>query len=873
MKKKLIGLTLSAALAIGSFTPVLADQTASIAGDTVYVQSGEEFYMPFSAANAEKINGFLLELVYNPSYITPVNNSLIYSDTTASMQSMLVSAGKIKVMGSNLHTTTGEIKNLFSYKFKAVEGTEDEITTAISINLETVMGDDIAKVSVVNGMVNINIEAPPVEAEKDKEEEEEEKKEVEKTAQNVAIGTILDRQYGDAPFMLEPIFDTVSGITRADFLSSDESVASVNSSGLVTINGAGICEILMSVDGDDNYTPATAAQNLVVNKKVLTVYPNDLEITYGEALPKNLIAFEGFINEEDHDELAKQVVINGLPQNTVTPGTYTLTLSGINSKNYKITYLEGSLKINKKTISIDALNVFDKQADGSTAAVINPSSIVLSGVNAGDIVLVNTAAATAQFSQAGIGSDLPVKVTDLSLMGTDAEKYKLASTEFDTTANIKEVVTAEEMAARLTALKAIEKDRRTLILPNLGEAFNVAVASSSNPNLIDQDGNIGYAETDTDVTLTLAVTNGEDTAVTAPIDVTVPASTKVVVAAGTMTGTLEGTGTYYKGQRVTLTVKGGYKVTSWHVDDETIPSSDLSYSFTADQDVLVWADTYRHSGGSLLPNVAGTVTADNTKNKVVAGTTITLKTNTENAKIYYTTDGTTPTTSSNLYKDGIEITESTVIKAIAVKSGMNTSQIASFSYTIRNAETELKENANTIKYMVAYTDNTFRPDQAATRYEVINALNELLDIEEMKNNKSFSDVDSEHFDVVSKFANVGIISGYGNGTFGGNRSITRAEFVTLLTKAWNLDKKNVSNNIFTDIDDHWAAEQINAFASIGYVYGYPDGGFHPDDKVTRAEVVAVINRMLGTKSIATSQKFVDLAPTHWAYSQIMAVVA
>ena len=66
---------------------------------------------------------------------------------------------------------------------------------------------------------------------------------------------------------------------------------------------------------------------------------------------------------------------------------------------------------------------------------------------------------------------------------------------------------------------------------------------------------------------------------------------------------------------------------------------------------------------------------------------------------------------------------------------------------------------------------------------------------------------------------------------------------------------------------------IDAFATKGYVSGYPDGGFHPDDKVTRAEVVSVINRMVGTKAISLSQKYVDLAPTHWAYSQIMAVVS
>ena len=878
MKKKFLGYVLSACIAATSLSPVMAEDVAedaaTIKAGTVYADSGEEFVMPVTAQNADDIQSFTLELTYDSQYVSPVAGSVLNEGANTFIQDVL-GDGKVTIVAYGVNTKElGD--ELFTYKFKTAENLSEEIITPISINIKNINGSEEFSVESEQGMVKINMEPEleePLQPDIPQTPDLDDIPEVEKKTQNISLSSVSDKQYGDDPFKLELTLDEESGITDVTYSSSDENIAVVSQDGTVTITGAGICEITASVAGNEEYEPAEASVSITINKKLLSVYPNDLTIVYGEALPQNLIAFDGFVNDVDKDVISKQVIVSGLPE-TVTPGVYKLTLSGITSDKYKVDYSEGTLTIAEKPLTIDSISVYDKAADATTSAVINESSIVLSGVNVGDSVNVNIDNATADFAQAEIGEDIPVTIKNLAIAGPDAAKYTLSSTEFQTTADIKESVTAAEMAATVTSIPSIAKDQHKIVLPNIGAAFKIAIASSSDENVISKNGEIGYIDADTEVTLVLSVTNGEDTAQTQPITVKVPASTKVTITKGEMVCDLTGTGTYYKGQEVKLSVPNGYKVTGWYAGDTKVGDNSTTLIFTAEEDIVIRADAFKHSGGSLAANVVSKVTSNKSdSSKVMAGTTIILETSTPGATIYYTTDGSTPTTSSNVYTDGIELDDSMVIKAIAVKKGMNNSSVATFDYIIRYAETELKENADKIKYMAAYADNTFRPDQAATRYEVINALDELLDIEESDNNKTFTDVDEEHFDVVSKFANVGIISGYGNGTFGGNRSITRAEFVTLLTKAWNIDTTDSAKNIFDDVSGHWASDAINSFAKLGYVSGYPDGEFHPDDKVTRAEVVSVINRMVGTKSVSSSQKYVDLAPTHWAYSQIMAVVA
>lgn len=184
----------------------------------------------------------------------------------------------------------------------------------------------------------------------------------------------------------------------------------------------------------------------------------------------------------------------------------------------------------------------------------------------------------------------------------------------------------------------------------------------------------------------------------------------------------------------------------------------------------------------------------------------------------------------------------------------------------------IKENAAEIKYMAAY-GKRFEPDRDATRYEVIEALYALLDFKNLKENKKeFTDMDDAHRDMADAMYQTSIIDGYPDGTFCGDKSITRAEFVKVVSIAAGIASNASIECDLSDITGHWAQPYIASFVNEGYIYGYPDKTFLPDSNITRAEVVAIINRVTGiNKSTEAVSIFEDVESEHWAYGDIMAV--
>lgn len=276
-------------------------------------------------------------------------------------------------------------------------------------------------------------------------------------------------------------------------------------------------------------------------------------------------------------------------------------------------------------------------------------------------------------------------------------------------------------------------------------------------------------------------------------------------------------------------------------------------------------------GGGSSPRAAA-VQSDQSVKELLKGTKVTLSTATKDASIYYTLDGTTPTEKSILYTEPIAVTGDLTIKAIAVKKGMNSSLVTTYSYVVRGPKIKLRADADTIKYLTPYPDQTIRPDQAAARYEILDAVYQLFDIEDTGAGKSFSDVDAKHAELVQLFSGAEIIDGYPDGTFRGRQGITRAEFVKLLSAMLGLDPRDAQAK-FSDTRGHWAEGFISAFVSKGYLIGYPDGTFAPDQTITRAEMVTVLGRITGTKPAADAKAlYMDLPANYWAFGEIMAVV-
>ena len=184
-------------------------------------------------------------------------------------------------------------------------------------------------------------------------------------------------------------------------------------------------------------------------------------------------------------------------------------------------------------------------------------------------------------------------------------------------------------------------------------------------------------------------------------------------------------------------------------------------------------------------------------------------------------------------------------------------------------------------YLQGYPDGTVRPENSITRAEVAAIFYRLLTDEARayleSSDSGFSDVQPGdwYHTAVATMVQAGVITGYGDGTFRPNAPITRGEFAAIATRflsdPYSLDAP------FYDTEGHWAEVYINRAYELGWISGYTGGAFRPDKSITRAEVSAIVNRMLEREAdpayLAAHQaellEFRDLPTTHWAYDHIM----
>ena len=195
--------------------------------------------------------------------------------------------------------------------------------------------------------------------------------------------------------------------------------------------------------------------------------------------------------------------------------------------------------------------------------------------------------------------------------------------------------------------------------------------------------------------------------------------------------------------------------------------------------------------------------------------------------------------------------------------------------------------ADHVWYVRGFPDGSFRPGQSITRAEIAMILWRLLDstakYAERANN--FSDVTTGWYArAVSYLAFRNVVTGYEDGTFRPNAPITRAELVAMMSRFFDMDENGVNN--FSDVSDvHWALAYIMNASAKGWVEGFPDGTFRPSNATSRAEAVAVINRVLERvpnpetinehldeyvyELLGTNRLFNDITNAHWAFYHIM----
>ena len=151
-------------------------------------------------------------------------------------------------------------------------------------------------------------------------------------------------------------------------------------------------------------------------------------------------------------------------------------------------------------------------------------------------------------------------------------------------------------------------------------------------------------------------------------------------------------------------------------------------------------------------------------------------------------------------------------------------------------------------YIVGYPNGNVEPNGNITRAEVATIFFRLLTEEVRTANStqsnSLSDVTRGQWfnHAVSTLSSMGIVKGHNDGTFAPNAPITRAEFAAIAAR---FDDKNTDmSSKFTDIASHWAKNEIGIAANKGWINGYPDSTFRPNQYITRAEAMTLVNRVL-----------------------------
>ncbi|MDR6726815.1 hypothetical protein J2W91_005339 [Paenibacillus amylolyticus] len=176
-------------------------------------------------------------------------------------------------------------------------------------------------------------------------------------------------------------------------------------------------------------------------------------------------------------------------------------------------------------------------------------------------------------------------------------------------------------------------------------------------------------------------------------------------------------------------------------------------------------------------------------------------------------------------------------------------------------------------YIQGYTDGSFRPERNVTRAEMATLITRITGASTLKGSHPFTDVNSSHWaeSAISAAAQSGYVQGYTDGSFKPDQAITRAEMAALLQPLVTSDLMTAVPTTFTDVNGHWAQQAVEQLSSAGIVTGYTDGTFRPSQPITRAEAVTMLNKLIGLQAATDAVgQWSDVPATHWAYAAIEA---
>ena len=183
-----------------------------------------------------------------------------------------------------------------------------------------------------------------------------------------------------------------------------------------------------------------------------------------------------------------------------------------------------------------------------------------------------------------------------------------------------------------------------------------------------------------------------------------------------------------------------------------------------------------------------------------------------------------------------------------------------------------------VPYINGFPDGEFKAEENVTREQVAKMLAVALELPEYRYSSRYEDVEStdwaaNHIETASRNK---YFTGYTDGTFKPVASITRAEFVAVIARVAGLPldmEITIDALTFSDVEQAWYLPYLKATVDAGYIDGYPDGTFRPEQPIARSEAVKVVNLLLG-RNIETQPNtlrcpFPDVAANHWAYKHIL----
>ena len=317
-----------------------------------------------------------------------------------------------------------------------------------------------------------------------------------------------------------------------------------------------------------------------------------------------------------------------------------------------------------------------------------------------------------------------------------------------------------------------------------------------------------------------------------------------------------------------------YRLVIHYVDSET----------TAEK--MTFTNTYTYHTSVIPTGAAITVNKTDAQGKALAGATFVLE-DSRGREAYQATSNTSGTVrftdvSSGTYTllekkapEGYVLSDETYTLTVSgSRVTMNGKAYSPVTF-VNHKAAELNRTDHFI-FLVGYTDGTFGPERDMTRAEVTTMFARLL-TEQIEADKTYSNTFSDvpkgcwAANYIGHMRQFGIITGYSDGSFRPDAPVTRAEFAAIASR---FEKLTEGSKSFTDVPDtYWAARYIDFAATRGWVTGYSDGTFKPEDPITRAEVAAATCRLLERSAdqsyirshLKELRTFADMTESHWAY--------